>query len=118
MVYGDRRQVHAGAHLALVRVAIERRPIDLRGQPVGGRDAAIGDARIPEVLVADGDLGAVAGPDGERRIDPGPLEIDPVPEAAGALEHAVQPERHLRAERPFQIRRRALVAVAARLNRE
>ena len=55
---GGRSQIHARAHVAVVRIAEEGGDGDVRGPSLKRRNAAIGDAVVAEVFVAQSDLRA------------------------------------------------------------
>ena len=60
------------------------------GRPWNDGDAAVGDARVVQVFVAERDLRPALGAKREGRRDAVALEVDAVPEAVRVLEHAVQ----------------------------
>jgi hypothetical protein len=70
-----------------------------------------------QVLVSERELRTVAGREGQGRVDRVPLEVDPVPEAVGALVHAVETEGEAGAQGLIDVGGHALAAVGSALER-
>jgi hypothetical protein len=62
-------EVDVGPHVAVVGVPEERGHVDVHRKILERRDTAIGHARVVQVLVAERELRAVAGREGEGRVD-------------------------------------------------
>ena len=111
MLDGGRPQIHTRAHVALVRIAEVGRGVDVHRPALKGRDAAIGDAVVAEVLVVQRDLGLLSRGEGQGGIDTVTVQVYVVAEAAGVFVHGVQAKGNLAAERLIEVRREALVSV-------
>ena len=118
MLQGHRAEIHLRVHVAVVRIAVERRGIDIRRTSLKGGDPAVGDTSVFQVLVSDCHLRVLAGRERQRRVDAASLEIDAVAEAAGVLVHPVQSQRHGVRDGLVEIEREPPVVEASSLKRE
>src|SRR4051794_4920363 len=71
-----------------------------------------------KILIAQVDVGAVGGGDGESWADSVALEIDEVAEAVGAFVHTIEAEGELAAKRLVEIGRETTIVEGAALNAE
>src|SRR5437588_4085913 len=99
--------------MAVVRIAVERGDPNIGRPALKGRNAAVGDAIVAEVLVGERDLRSLVRHDGGRRIDSVALEIYVLPEAVGVLIHAIETDGELVVNRLVEIGREPLRAVRA-----
>ena len=109
--------IERGPGRAAGRVAEEGRGIGRHRHAAERGDAAVGDALVLEVLVAQRHQRLRARAPAQGRVDARALEPDAVAVALGVLVQAVETQRQLVVDRLVDVRRQAAVAVRAQRDR-
>ncbi len=109
-LHGGRSEMDTGVARAFVRIAEEGGTVGA-GRPAAERgNAAVGDALIAEVFVSEADFGERIGREGDRGSNAVAAQVEVVAEAVGILEHGVEAECRLIAQRLADVAGDAFVA--------